>query len=331
MIKAVVFLIVLMLKIIGVLLLFGLLLLTLLLFVPVRYSVKGENSRIAESLVMPETEGRNNGFQVRVQVNVSWFLHFIHYSLDYGTSGVSSTVRIFGIDIQKLAKKFKNFKNRKKQERRHAKKDSNPEKVIHPDTNMDKEKQLSGLKTTDQEKTGSDTISQEDTDGKKEQKPAKKRPRKKKGLQKKKRLHKKKNLHKEGDGNKNRGGRKRNRIHSFYNEFTDQANRRAVFHLWKELLILLRSFKPRRIKADLAFSLADPAFTGYLSGLLSMFPFFYRYPCHILPDFNSQDIYVEGEIFAKGKITVVVFLLSLFRLWRDKEVIYVFKRVAGRS
>lgn len=314
MIKAVVFLIVLMLKIIGILLLLGLLLLVCLLFVPVRYSIKGENSQIAEPLSLPETKGRNNGFQARVQIHASWFLHFIHYTLDYGTNGVTGTIRIFGIDIQKLAKRFRSFRNRKKQKKGDTNKGQ--EEADHDSTEEIESK--TSLKTTDLENAGSNANSHKNTDEKKKKKPAKKR------------LHKKKKLREEGGGNKN-GNRKKDLIHSFYNEFTDQTNRNAVSRLWKELLILLRSIRPRKIKADLAFSLADPAFTGYLLGLLSMFPFLYRYPCHIVPDFDSQNIYVEGEIFAKGKITAAVFLLSLFRLWRDKEVNYVFKRVTGRS
>ena len=62
-----------------------------------------------------------------------------------------------------------------------------------------------------------------------------------------------------------------------------------------------------------------------------MFPYIYKYPCRIIPDFNSEVVYVEGEFFAKGKITVIVFLISLLRLWRDKEFKHVFNRVTGRG
>lgn len=62
-----------------------------------------------------------------------------------------------------------------------------------------------------------------------------------------------------------------------------------------------------------------------------MFPYIYKYPCRIIPDFNSEDVYVEGEFFAEGKITVIVFLISLLRLWRDKEFKHVFNRVTGRG
>ncbi len=114
-------------------------------------------------------------------------------------------------------------------------------------------------------------------------------------------------------------------------EVNDEANRHAISSLFSELLKLLRSYKPRKLRADVSFSLADPAWTGHVTGILSMMPWIYRYPCRIIPDFTADQAYVEGEVQARGKVTVGVFLLSLLRLVRDKQFMKVVRRLLKRG
>ena len=114
-------------------------------------------------------------------------------------------------------------------------------------------------------------------------------------------------------------------------EITDEVNQHALSHFWRELLKLLKSYKPRKLKADVSFSLADPALTGTVTGVFSMMPLLYRYPCRIVPDFTSEKLYVEGEILARGRVTVLVFLLSVLRLLRDKEFMHVVRRLMKRE
>ncbi|MDE7311558.1 MAG: hypothetical protein K2N87_08100 [Eubacterium sp.] len=125
------------------------------------------------------------------------------------------------------------------------------------------------------------------------------------------------------------------RLRSMYErlrrEVTDEANRHALSRLFAELLGLLKSYKPRKLRAEIAFSLANPAWTGEAVGILSLMPWVYRHPCSIEPDFTSEKLYVEGEIEARGKVTVCVFLLSLLRLVRDKEFMRVVRRLLKRN
>ena len=114
-------------------------------------------------------------------------------------------------------------------------------------------------------------------------------------------------------------------------EVNDEANRHAISSLFSELLKLLRSYKPRKLRADVSFSLADPAWTGKVTGILSIMPWIYRYPCRIIPDFTADQAYVEGEVQARGKVTVGVFLLSLLRLVRDKQFMKVVRRLLKRG
>lgn len=114
-------------------------------------------------------------------------------------------------------------------------------------------------------------------------------------------------------------------------EITDEVNRHAFSHLWRELLKLFKSYKPAKLRADLSFSLADPALTGTATGVLSMMPLLYRYPCRIVPDFTSEKLYVEGEILARGRVTIFIFLISVLRLLRDKEFMHVVRRLMKRE
>lgn len=123
----------------------------------------------------------------------------------------------------------------------------------------------------------------------------------------------------------------RMQLQRLHKEYTDETNRHAVGRLWVELLKLLRSYKPRKLKADVSFSLADPSLTGMATGLLSLMPVIYRYPCSIVPDFTSEKLYAEGEISASGKVRIFVFLCSVLRLLRDKKFMQAVRRLMKRG
>ncbi len=125
--------------------------------------------------------------------------------------------------------------------------------------------------------------------------------------------------------------RLRSQIARVRKEIKDETNRYAVGRVWAELLKMIRSYRPRKLRADLSFSLADPALTGQAVGLISLLPWIYRYPCRIVPDFTSEQLYLEGEIFAQGKIRVSVFALATLRLLRDKKFMQVVRRLLGRE
>ena len=123
----------------------------------------------------------------------------------------------------------------------------------------------------------------------------------------------------------------RMQLQRLHKEYTDETNRHAVGRLWVELLKLLRSYKPRKLKADVSFSLADPSLTGMATGMLSLMPVIYRYPCSIVPDFTSEKLYAEGEISASGKVRIFVFLCSVLRLLRDKKFMQTVRRLMKRG
>lgn len=125
--------------------------------------------------------------------------------------------------------------------------------------------------------------------------------------------------------------RLRSRYAQIRKEIKDETNRYAVGRVWAEFLKVIRSCRPRKLRADISFSLADPAFTGLAVGQISLLPWIYRYPCSISPDFTSEQMYVEGEIFAQGKVSVYVFVLTALRLLRDKKFMRTVRRLLGRG
>ena len=101
---------------------------------------------------------------------------------------------------------------------------------------------------------------------------------------------------------------------------TDTKNQYAVRRLWEELLYLLKHFGFRKIHTELTFALADPAFTGQVLGVLCMMPFLYQYDFHIFPDFESESFYIRGSYDVKGRIQLIFLLVTAIRLLADKDI-----------
>lgn len=103
-------------------------------------------------------------------------------------------------------------------------------------------------------------------------------------------------------------------------ELTDERNREAASHLWKEVCYLLAHLKPKDLRAEVSFSAADPAATGLLTGAIALIPVVYHYDAHIYPDFLSEDFYIRGSFALKGHMAIFHFIRSLIRLVLDKNV-----------
>lgn len=101
---------------------------------------------------------------------------------------------------------------------------------------------------------------------------------------------------------------------------TDAGNKNALSRTWRELRYLLRHFKFRKIHTDLEFSAGDPALTGKILGGIAVIPAFYRYDMHIYPDFASDTFYVRGTFDIKGRIRLIHLLCSVIRLLKEKDV-----------
>lgn len=113
----------------------------------------------------------------------------------------------------------------------------------------------------------------------------------------------------------------------FRTEFKDEGNRRAVGHGFSEVAYILRHFGPRRVKADLIYSLADPANTGYATAALSLCPAVYKKGCGITPDFESEKLYAKGWMDVSGHVRLIHPVCSGLRLLIDKDIRAIIKKV----
>lgn len=112
---------------------------------------------------------------------------------------------------------------------------------------------------------------------------------------------------------------------------SDETNKQAAALLWKEIKYLLRHFRFRRIDTNLTFGTDDPANTGQILGVLSLFPILYQYHFHIYPDFEAEKFYLKGDFKIAGRIRLIHVLISLIRLIREKEVRVVIKNLLEKN
>ena len=110
-------------------------------------------------------------------------------------------------------------------------------------------------------------------------------------------------------------------------EIQDTSNQQALKHVGKELLYILRHCGPRRVKADAAFSLGDPANTGYVTAVLSVCPFSYHKRCSLSPDFEAEQLYIRGWIDIRGHVQLFFPCVSGVRLLMDRNIRSVLHKV----
>lgn len=326
------------------------------LFVPVRYRVSGFQEEAVEN-------GEKPAF--RMELQASWLLKLFRFRLQYGKEGLAYRFFIAWLEPLKLLAGRKERKARKaeKQKTEPEKPGSGKAETDRP---ADNERKAEADRPADNERkadeTDSETVEPEKTEPEKTEpqktKPEKtesagsgeikpdldleeKKPedhkRKKKKPQKaepekekrKKRGSGRQKPQKKSAGEESKTAKLREKARNLHAQVTDEGNRRAGLHAWTELCYLLGHYKPNRLKADIVFSLGDPALTGEALGALSLTPFVYRYPCHITPDFSAESFYIRGNVHMRGKVAVWRFVLSAWRLYRDKELRRLLRQLQG--
>ena len=309
------------LKIIGIVLLvilgIMLFLLAVLLFVPVRYSVKGtvDNNITAEG-------------------KISWLCSILRYDFKFQEQDLNGEVRIFG------------FRPKKKE----RVSEEELEEVVVPEVKDGVEEVVSDLVSAageedDSEGKISKSITESDSDEISSEKASGRREQNQEMDSDTGRQNRKSSDKNSRPSGKNIFMRMWDKIKSFmkkiknffigiqkrltsFKEFvvkvkeivTDTKNQYAVRRLWEELLYLLKHFGFRKIHTELTFALADPALTGQVLGVLCMMPFLYQYDFHIFPDFESESYYIRGSYDVKGRIQLIFLLVTAIRLLADKDI-----------
>lgn len=103
-------------------------------------------------------------------------------------------------------------------------------------------------------------------------------------------------------------------------EWKDEANKSAFSLIIKELLYLFKKVRPKDIRGEISFSTGDPALTGQVLGIISVFPWLYQYKLLLSPDFLSEELYVRGNVTVKGHLMLIHPCISLLRMLKDKNI-----------
>lgn len=85
-----------------------------------------------------------------------------------------------------------------------------------------------------------------------------------------------------------------------------------------QLVKLLKSIRPRHIKADILFGTGEPDTTGYVYGAYCMLLPFCGPKVLVTPDFEQKIL--QGELKASGHIIVFVVLLRVLKVVFDKRL-----------
>ncbi|MEE1227525.1 MAG: DUF2953 domain-containing protein [Lachnospiraceae bacterium] len=99
--------------------------------------------------------------------------------------------------------------------------------------------------------------------------------------------------------------------------------------LKKQIFRLINHIRPRKMGGYAAYGLTDPATTGQITGLLSMFYPYYREKLTLEPDFVSDRNYLDADLSGKGRIRIFNLLLIVIALLLDKNVRHLLKKIFG--
>ena len=103
-----------------------------------------------------------------------------------------------------------------------------------------------------------------------------------------------------------------------------EENVKARESIWRELKFLWKHSRPRKADLTLHFGFEDPSWTGQCMGVLSILNVWYPGRIFLKPEFEQESF--EGTLYIKGHMMLAVPLLSIFRLWRDENVMKMYRR-----
>ncbi len=102
-----------------------------------------------------------------------------------------------------------------------------------------------------------------------------------------------------------------------------------VHHAFLRLGKILKSIRPRRLRADIRFGFDSPDITGYVFGIYGMLCAYLGKNVILTPDFEQAVL--EGELYAAGHITVFQIVWHLLRLALDKKLWELLSRLRERE
>lgn len=297
----------LLLKIIGIVLavIIGIILFAflLILFVPVRYRIKGEAKLGWED-------------PLYVEIKIRWLLRIVSLSFLYPKAAYLR-VRIFGITIFNSSKPRKEKRDRKKEDKSDAYFDNkNSENTNESESVAIKEKETLVL----EEKKNFDEVKKDDKEEK---------------IEKKLTIFDKiKNV-----WNKILAilrnikytimafcGKIKKIIDniSYYLEIVQSDVFKAAFQVSRnQIFRIFKNICPQKCDIRLLLGTGDPASTGQILAIYGMvYPWIGN---NVIINADFENKIAEGEFYIKGRVTAIVILISAFRIYRDKNIRHLLK------
>ena len=105
----------------------------------------------------------------------------------------------------------------------------------------------------------------------------------------------------------------------------DERTKAAVRLVLEQAKIFARQALPRKICGEVRFGTSDPALTGQILGIAGIFYPLFMDNVKVDPDFERTIL--EGELFLKGRLRIVSAVRIAWRLFRDKNVRYVYRKL----
>lgn len=106
---------------------------------------------------------------------------------------------------------------------------------------------------------------------------------------------------------------------SYYKDVLDDKENRALFkRVWERVLKVLKSIRPRKLKANLTLGTGAPDTTGYVCALYGMLSSILGKHVWFTADFEEKVF--EGDFYAKGRITVFTLLVQALKVFFDKQL-----------
>lgn len=118
---------------------------------------------------------------------------------------------------------------------------------------------------------------------------------------------------------------------SYYVQLLQEENTvRLLDHVKRRLAKILKSIRPRHIRAEILFGAPSPDTTGYLYGIYCMFSPALGSGVSVTPDFTQA--LLQGEVDISGHITGAVLIWNALKLLLDRKLhLFVKKLKAGRK
>lgn len=280
-----------MLKIAGILLgsILGicLLLLLLVLFVPVRYRVKGAYHEKPD-----------------VDAGISWLFPVFNVKILYAGEDWQVTTRIFG---------FKLKKKEDKPEKRRSEKPETTEQTEHVQAEITEQGESAQSETKQSQPDDTQNLQQADSTEQNEVVP---KPKKKSIIQKIREIFEKIKCTIRNICDKIKELiRKKEELQVF---IKDEKNREAFRLIKDQLIYLWKHIRPRKLSLTCHFGFDDPSHTGQaLAAGAVLYPL-YRNKVRLYPDFENKVLEADG--YMKGRIRIFPLVLIIIRLWKNKQI-----------